>query len=408
MATELFAKVRQERGLAISQSKKIAKITDRLWAVPSQTHGGKWVVDSEAGTCMCPDYETNHKTCKHQYAVLYARHQITHSDGTTVVTETVKITYGQNWPAYNAGQRMEKPTVRRLLKDLCSAIPQPQYKGNGRPHLPWSDVLYGVCMKVYSGDSARRADGDIGDCKTLGFMDVAPAPNTILRYLNKPEVTPILRSLIEESAKPLAAVEDKFAVDSTGFSTCTYARYFDHKHGKDKRVQKWITAHTMIGVRTNIITSIYVTPNRAGDAPQLPGLLNATAKRFPEIREVSADKAYLSNANLTAIEAVGGVPYVPFKENSTVAGGGDAWKRMWHFFNLEKDAWLANYHRRSNVEATYKRKLGFAVRAKNEQAQVNEVLVKCLLFNLTVLGHEIQELGIDPKFWQPGGQEAAE
>ncbi len=84
---------------------------------------------------------------------------------------------------------------------------------------------------------------------------------------------------------------------------------------------------------------------------------------------------------------------------------------MWHFFNLEKETWLANYHRRSNVEPTYsalKRKLGFAVRAKNEQAQMNEVLVKCLLFNLTVLGHEIQELGIDPKFWQPGGQEAAE
>jgi hypothetical protein len=32
-------------------------------------------------------------------------------------------------------------------------------------------------------------------------------------------------------------------------------------------------------------------------------------------------------------------------------------------------------------------------------AQVNEVLLKCLCHNLSVLVHAIHELGIDPTFW---------
>lgn len=405
MDATLFAELRKARGLEIARSKKIVSITDRLWAVPSQTHGGKWVVDTEKGTCLCPDFESNAgKWCKHLYAIEFVRKQVTTPDGTTIVTEQIKITYPQNWPAYNAAQMAEKSTVRTLLRDLCSGIPQPKYKGDGRPHLPWSDVLYGVCMKVYSGDSARRANTDVEDCKNLGLIDVAAHPNTVLRYLNKSEVTPILRTLIERSAAPLSAVEDRFAIDSTGFSTCTYARYFDHKHGKDRRVQNWIKAHTMIGVKTNIITSVHCMVTRDGDAPQLPGLLKATAAHFPNIREVSADKAYMSNANLAAIAALGGSPFIPFRENHTAAGGrgegAETWKRLFHMFSLERERFDAHYHQRSNVEATYsaiKRKLGFSVRAKKEIGQVNEVLVKCLLFNLTVLVQEMHELGIDPQ-----------
>ena len=49
--------------------------------------------------------------------------------------------------------------------------------------------------------------------------------------------------------------------------------------------------------------------------PQLPELVNTTAEHFT-IREVSADKAYLSRANLDLIDKLGGTAYVPFKSNS--------------------------------------------------------------------------------------------
>lgn len=402
----LFAEARKARGLEIARSKKIAKVNERLFAVPSQTNSGKWVVDPESGTCMCPDFETHGKKCKHLYAVEFSRHQVTNPDGTTVVTDTVKITYPQNWAAYNAAQTTEKDTVQILLKDLCSGVPQPKYKGTGRRELPWSDVLYGACMKVYSGMSARRASTDIRECHNKGLISADPHFNTVLRYLNKPEATPILHTLIQESAAPLAEVERNFAIDSTGFSTSTYARYFDHKYKKESKYQQWISLHAMVGTNTNIVTAVKSTEFRLGDAPQLPELLNITSRNFRNIEEVSADKAYMSNRNLNAIEAVGARPFIPFKPNHTVAGGGESWKKLFHLFSLEQDTFAAHYHRRSNVESTFsaiKRLLGPDVAAKKPQAQVNEVLVKCLVYNTTVLSHSIHDLGIEPKFWLPKG-----
>jgi len=37
----------------------------------------------------------------------------------------------------------------------------------------------------------------------------------------------------EWSVQPLAEIENIFAVDSTGFSTCNYERWFDVKYGRD-------------------------------------------------------------------------------------------------------------------------------------------------------------------------------
>jgi transposase len=116
--------------------------------------------------------------------------------------------------------------------------------------------------------------------------------------------------------------------------------------------------------------------------------------------EVSADKAYLSRANLEAIEAVGAVPYIPFKSNSK-GDGPAAWRRMWGLFMYKQPEFLAHYHARSNVESTFsamKRKFGDSVRSRDPIAQVNEVLCKALAFNLSMLVHAMYELGIEPQF----------
>ena len=63
---------------------------------------------------------------------------------------------------------------------------------------------------------------------------------------------------------------------------------------------------------------------------------------------------------------------------------------------------LAHYHKRSAVESTFssvKRKFGASVRAKTPAAQMNEVLLKTLCFNLSCVVHAIHELKIDPAFW---------
>jgi len=63
-------------------------------------------------------------------------------------------------------------------------------------------------------------------------------------------MTPILRSLVELSALPLKGVESDFAADSTGFSTCRFVRWFDHKYGVVRQEHDWVKCHMMCGVKT--------------------------------------------------------------------------------------------------------------------------------------------------------------
>jgi transposase len=230
-------------------------------------------------------------------------------------------------------------------------------------------------------------------------MTKAPRYNTLFDCFQKPEMTALLTMLVEESAAPLASVESQFAADSTGFGTSVFRRWYDAKYGHEMKEHAWLKAHAMIGVNTNVITAIRVTDGNGADSPELPALVASTAKRF-NLAEVSADKAYLSHANLAAVEAVGAVPYVPFKLNSQGEGPA-AWRRMWGLFMYRQPEFLAHYHARSNVESTFsaiKRKFGGSVRSKNPVAQINEVLCKALCFNLSCLVHAMFELGIEPSF----------
>jgi transposase len=399
---------RQQRALALvaSRRKHIKHVAGARWLVPSATNAsGGYVVDADAQTCSCPDHEERGTKCKHIWAVLHIRQEVTLPDGATVtatVTAQARITYRQDWPAYNAAQCDEGHRVQLLLRALCDGIVQPPYSGRGRPPALLGDVVYSAAMKVYGGMSGRRSTSDVQACAERGLVSKAPAYNTLFKYAERAELAPLLKMLVHESAAPLRAVETTFAIDSTGFATNTYSRYFDAKYGHEKKCQRWIKLHAQVGTITNVIASVEATESTVGDSVMLAPLLASSVERGFDMREVSADKAYLSNDNLTAIEAAGAVPYIPLKANSRPTGKSDAWRRLYHTFEARNDEFLACYHKRSNVESTFsmvKRKFGASVRAKAFAAQANEVLLKCLCHNLSVLVHAIHELGLAPSFW---------
>jgi Transposase DDE domain len=122
--------------------------------------------------------------------------------------------------------------------------------------------------------------------------------------------------LIIESSLPLTAVEKTFAIDSTGFSTSQFGRWVDFRSGKlqSREKRKWIKAHLMCGVLTNIVTAVEVTDAYAHDAPYFEPLLDTTTQNF-RVAEVVADKAYSSLANLKYATSKGVLPVIPFKAN---------------------------------------------------------------------------------------------
>ena len=231
-----------------------------------------------------------------------------------------------------------------------------------------------------------------------GHISTTPYFNSILRYIQNPDLTPIIVGLIEQSAAPLSTVENQFAIDSTGFSTCRFARWFDHKWGKEMVKRRWIKAHSAVGVKTNIVTAIQITASNVNDTTVMPELMDTTGERFT-MAEISADKAYLSEKNLRHAERMGVDPFVPFKSNNT-GQGSPMWRRLHARFVLQEEYFKAHYHKRSNVETTFmmvKTKFGNAVKAKSDTGQVNEVLL-FLCHNLCVLIQEAHELGITSAF----------
>jgi transposase len=369
------------------------------------------VVDPNARipNCTCHDFETTGCKCKHMYAVEYA---IQHSIEGGEAANAGRVTYRQNWSAYNAAQVVEKERVAGLLHGLCSAIDNPVHT-NGRPSLPLSDKVFCAVMKVFLGTSGRRSMVDMQDFVESGYIDKAPHFNRILGVLDDPLVTPILKAMIEESARPLRTIEEDFAGDSSGFSTSIYERWFDQKYGREMSKAQWVKLHIMIGTATNVVTAVEVTGRRSADSPHLPALLKTTTKRF-KVKTVAADRGYISHSNLEAIACAGAFPLIPFKSHHNPAGAywrGDRrnspgsrelWRRSFEFFNHHREEFLKHYHKRSNVETTFhmiKAKFGSRVRAKTHTAQVNEVLAKVLCHNLCCLVSAFFELGIDAKFW---------
>ncbi|MBX9579142.1 MAG: transposase [Gemmataceae bacterium] len=208
---------------------------------------------------------------------------------------------------------------------------------------------------------------------------------------------PILRDLVTRSSLPLRAVETRFAVDSSGFSSSKFERWFDAKYGVERRRSTWVKTHICVGVDTHVVAA---ETGDAHDSKTFPGLVGTAADNFP-LCEVVADKAYLSNDNLELVDDLGGVPYIPFKVNSTPGAPGSVWERMYHTFGLRRDEFLKHYHQRSNVESAFsmvKRKFGDSVRSKTPTAMANEVLARLVCHNVVCCIHEAHELGIAVRF----------
>jgi hypothetical protein len=400
---------REERGLIIAATCRLNRMNDGTWLVPSQTNRDAiaYHVNLEAKTCTCPDHVEGGFTCKHFYAASIVHKRDVLPDGTVIETKTITLTekkvYKQDWPAYNLAQATEKRRVRVLLHDLCRKLPSRERQGETcgpKPHLP-SDAVFAMTYKVYCGFSARRFSTDLLEAHEMGFVS-RPIPGMkVTAFLEDPYYTPILKELIGYSARPLRSVETSFAIDSSGFGSSRYEKWYDQKYGITRTRCQWIKTHIASGVKTNVITAVRILDKDAADCPQFVPLVKETKRHF-EISEVSADKAYVSVENFETVAECGGQAFIAFKENTTGAAGG-LFEKAFHYFQFNREEYMAHYHKRSNVESTFsavKRKFGDSVRSKNDTAMVNEVLCKLLCHNLTCLIQEQETLGIVPVFWK--------
>jgi transposase len=403
--------IREQKGKEIANRTNIIQ-DGNLWLVPSQSGKGKYKVNADKQTCSCPDYDFRRQKCKHIFAVeetIERTKTVVVEDGKTTVTETVKVTrktYAQVWPAYNAAQTEEKRLFQYLLRQLCEGVGEPA-QTNGRPRLPIEDMLFAMAFKVYSTVSGRRFMSDMKDAHTKGYTSKLPCYNSIFNYFEDEMLTPHLQMLIEESALPLQAIEQDFAVDSTGLSGCRFVQWFSAKYDAPHLMESkdWIKMHLICGVKTNVVTAVEMSEKYRNDSPHFKPLVEATARNF-QMREISADKGYDSFDNRCTALQNGAAPYIPFrtgqKNKPNPSHKGELWKKMYHYFAFNTEKFMASYHKRSNVETTFhmiKSKFGDSLRSKTKTAQINEALCKVLCHNICCLIQSMFELNLKPKFW---------
>jgi len=403
--------LRELRALELAARSRIV-FDGKTWIVPSQTNvSAKYKVTiGEMPSCECEDFSLTRKPCKHVHAARLVCERDHGGKAPNIVADVVpkRPTYKQNWPAYSGAQQREKNRVQVLLADLCSGVVDPPRDVTGRKPIPLADRLFSVVFKVWSTLSSRRFNCDLQEAHERGHLSRPIHPNKVNCFMEDEELTPYLRAMIVRSASPLRAVETEFAVDSSGFSSSKFVRWYDEKYGITRSGHNWIKVHLACGVKTQVVTAVAIYGRDAGDCPILPELVKTTAETFA-VKEVSADKAYLSVENIETVFALGGVPFIAPKSNTTGAVGG-LFEKMFHFYQYRREEFLQHYHKRSLVESVFsavKRKTGDSVRSKAPTAMVNEVLAKLVCHNLWCVILSQYEVGIEAAFWQNDGTDRA-
>jgi transposase len=410
---ERFMDIRELKGLEIAARSKIT-FDGNFWLVPSQSGNGKYriALSPHGDTCTCEDFVLNGgPPCKHIHAARIVRERDHGGKSPIIDTDIVpkRPTYKQNWPLYDKAQMTEKRRFLALLYDLCRGVDDPPQPKTGRRRTPMADMVFASVLKVYTTFSSRRFACDLEDAYAKGYLSQLMHSVSVCAFLENPLMTPILKKLIVQSSMPLATVESVFSPDSSGFSTSRFVRWYDEKYGVTRSGKEWVKAHVMTGVKTNIVTAIEILDKNAADCPQFKPLVETTAASGFTLKEVPADKAYLSHENLELIAGLGGTAFVPFKSNSSEGNAGGVWEKMFHYFQFRRDEFLNHYHLRSNVESTFsmvKAKFRDHVRSKTDTAMKNEVLCKFLCHNICVVHQSNVELGIEPVFWpdEPTGE----
>lgn len=313
-----------------------------------------------------------------------------------------KPTYSQNWPAYDAAKTNENIFFKKLLQELLILAVEEKPPVVGRKPFDTKDKIFAMCMKSYYKADLRKCQSILKELKTLHYIEKVPCFKSIDNFFNEKELSPLLDDLILITALPLASLEETGAIDATGFSTSRFDRWFDYKWGKMTGKERvWRKAHACVGCKTNIFLSVEVTEKNVADVTMFEKVVGNKPKLF-EMSSFVADKAYLARRVLEFVHNLNVVPFIPFKSNTrSLSRGVGIWHKMFYEFKDRNEEFMRKYHQRSNVETCFhmlKQRFGDSLKTKSFEANVNEIKIKVLCHNLTVLIQEVYESEIKIDF----------
>ena len=178
------------------------------------------------------------------------------------------------------------------------------------------------------------------------------------------------------------------SVDATGMETRHISKYYKKRRKECKR-------HTAINYPklniacdndTHLIIAADVTLGPSQDSPQFGDLILDSHKLI-KIKQVLADKGNDSEFNHTLCR-----DFLSIKESIIPTKRKNAWNRKWPKTNyrrkMKKNFPSKKYGQRWQVESVFsrlKRKFGSYLNAKKWEYQINEIVLKVLMYNLAII-----------------------
>ncbi len=250
--------------------------------------------------------------------------------------------------------------------------------------------------------SLRRARGFLLLLRKFGIINSdIPCFKTLSNYRENNCLQVILDKLIEESSKPLSAIEHDFATDATGIRTNLFSSWYSIRCQKEIKKRDHLTIHITTGVKSNIVTALNVEIKSGKDNEIFREHVNKTIKNF-KADEFSGDGRYWCKANCWKVFEVGAKPYFKVWKNwSGKSRGCMPWKLMNLEFKNNLEEYGKHYHKRSNVESTnHSKKVlhGNSVYSRLPSARINEETLRWINHNINVLNRAKHQWDIIPEF----------
>jgi hypothetical protein len=421
------ARAQRAASLLHAQGDAVREIVSGKYLVPSQsTPGARYVVDVEAVTCTCPNFEERGGQgyrCKHLLVVQHLRHEVELPEETKVVSEEKKRPYYYRpWRVIHRARTDLGRLGPHMLAEAVDALGLPAEEHKvGRPPVPLRDIVFASLIKEFTRAPASSTIGYLERFQKEGLIGRVPSTPTLLREMAQPELQPIFQRLIVLTGMPLLGLDTTAATDSTGFGTGIFDCWNRHKHGGEAeqkkyerwlaehqgRSHRWVRLHVTFGTTTKAIASFQVTESRGpgtGDSPMFPELVRRAVQAGYPFQNWTADKAYgQKKSHFAMLEQLGINPILAFKSDAP-AHGNPAYERSYHFFQTDPDAWGKIYVNRVQAESSIfalKERWGRRLDCRLPMAQYNELSARCVCHNVYSLIRAVHEFGIDPAFYLP-------
>ncbi|MCK4650078.1 transposase [Candidatus Pacearchaeota archaeon] len=279
-----------------------------------------------------------------------------------------------------------------FLKATCNFLDTLEFEEeqvNGRPKADQREILKHLLVMSYNATSYRRSLSDIKILCDQGFVKKIIPRSTLNDYANDSKIIILLERLIQISATFFKEIEDTLIVDSSWFGEKMYVGGCGQVHANKQGLFNTRKIHVGILKISGVICYAKATHGTRHDCPIFKDILIESSNIF-NLKYCLGDKGYCSKENYILCEEKNITAFLDFKKNMKSSGGKSAmWKDQIDVWRNNSELWHKSYNYRVLVESVFsriKKKHNNYLRSRKADSRDIEMLLKCLVYNLTLIG----------------------